>query len=151
MVRLAYVVAVHLLLLVELRALLVDTRSVVSRVATESDVEVLQEGVATSEERLRGIGVGVDTGLAVEDNDTVGKVGSHDEIVLDDEGRLLGVHDVSLDNTRCNDTLLGVEVGGRLVDEVNIGGDTKGKDDGYALQFTTGQVLDFLVNEVLEL
>lgn len=52
----------------------------------------------------------VDTGLAVEDNDTVGKVGGHDEIVLDDEGSLLGVHDETLDDTRGNDTLLGIEV-----------------------------------------
>ena len=146
-----HVVATQLLLLVELRSVLVDTRSVVGRITTEGDVEVLQEGVAAGEEGLGLVGMRVDTGLTVKDNDTVGEIGSHDEIVLDDEGRLLGVHDVSLDDSRGNDTLLGIEVGRRLVDQVDISGDTEGQDNGDTLQFTTGQVLDFLVNKVVEL
>lgn len=105
-----YVVAGKLLLLVKLGASFVDTRTVVGRVTTEGDVQVLQEGVATSEERLGLVGVGIDTGLAVEDNDTIGKVSGHDEIVLDDEGSLLGVHDESLDDTRGHNTLLGIEI-----------------------------------------
>lgn len=146
-----HVVAVHLLLLVELRAVLVDTRTEVGRVTTEGDVEVLQEGVAAGEEGLGLVGMSVDTGLTVKDDDTIGKISSHDEIVLDDEGSLLGMHDVSLDDTGGNDTLLGVEVCRGLVDEVDIGGHTKSEDDGDTLQFTTGQVLDFLVDEIVEL
>lgn len=151
MARNTHVVAVHLLLLVELRAVLVDTRTEVGRVTTEGDVEVLQEGVAAGEEGLGLVGMSVDTGLTVKYDDTIGKISSHDEIVLDDEGSLLGVHDVSLDDTGGNDTLLGVEVGRGLVDEVDIGGHTKSEDDGDTLQFTTGQVLDFLVDEIVEL
>lgn len=45
-----YVVAAELLLLVELRVRLVDTGAVVSRVTAESDVQVLQEGVAAGEQ-----------------------------------------------------------------------------------------------------
>jgi len=61
------------------------------------------------------------------------------------------VHDETLDDTGSNDTLLGIEVGTRLIDEVDIGRDTKSQDDSDTLQFTTGQVLDFLVDEVIHL
>ena len=40
-------------------------------------------------------GSGGDTGIAAEDDDTVGEVGGHDEVVLDDEGGLLSVQDES--------------------------------------------------------
>ncbi len=105
-----YVVAVQLLLLVKLRVQLVDTGPEVGRVTTEGDVEVLQEGVTASKQRLGLVGVSINTRLAVKDNDLVSEIGSHDEIVLDDEGGLLGVHDESLDDTAGNDTLFGVEI-----------------------------------------
>ena len=57
-------------------------------------------------------GGGGDGRLALKDDDTVGEVGGHDEIVLDDEGRLLRVHDEALDDAGRDDTLLGVEVPG---------------------------------------
>lgn len=147
----AYVVAAHLLILVELRALLVDTRAEVGRIATEGDVKVLEELVAAGQERLGLVGVGIDTRLAIEDNDAVGKVSGHDEIVLDNEGGLLGVHDETLDDARGNDTLLRVEVGRGLVNEIDVGGHTERENDGNTLQFTTGQILDLLVDEVIEL
>lgn len=143
------VVAVQLLLLVELRLVLIDTGAVVDGVTAEGDVQVLEEGVAARQEGLRRVGMGVDTRLSVEDDDTVGEVGGHDEIVFDDECGLLGVHDEALDDTGGNDTLLGVKVGGRLVDNVDIGGQAQGQDDGHSLQFTTRQMLDFLVDEIL--
>lgn len=145
------VVAVKLLVLIQLRIRLVDAGTEVGGVTAEGDIEVLEEGVAASEERLGLISVRVDTGLAVEDNDTVGQVSGHDEIVLDDKGSLLVVHDEALDDTRGNDTLLGVEVGRRLVNQVNVGRETESKDNGNTLQFTTGQVLDLLVDKVVEL
>lgn len=146
-----YVVATQLLLLVELRVLLIDTRAVVGGVTTEGDVQVLQESVAASEERLGGVGMGIDTRLAVKDNDAVSQVGGHDEIVLDDKGSLLVVHDEALDDARGNNTLLGVEVGRGLINQVDVGGETQREDNGNTLQFTTGQVLDLLVDEVVEL
>lgn len=104
------VVPAHLLLLVHLRLVLVDSRSVAVRVTAEGDVEVLEELVAAGEERLGGVGAGVDGGLAVEDDDAVGEVGRHDEVVLDDEGGLLAVHDEALDYAGGDDALFGVEV-----------------------------------------
>jgi hypothetical protein len=41
---------VHLLFLIELGVQLVDPRAIIGRVATESDVKVLQEFVAASEQ-----------------------------------------------------------------------------------------------------
>lgn len=146
-----YKVSGHLLFLIKLGVLLVDTRSKVGRIASEGDIKVLQEGVAACKERLGGIGVSINTRLAVKDNDTIGKIGGHDEIVLNDEGSLLGVHDESLNHSRGNDTLLGVKISGRLVNQVDVGGNSEGKDNGDSLKFTTGQVLDFLINEVIKL
>jgi hypothetical protein len=40
----------------------------------------------------------------------VSEVGGHDEVVLDDEGGLLGVQDVSLDHLRGGDALLTVQI-----------------------------------------
>ena len=147
----AYVVSIQLLFLVQLTVHLVDTGAEVGRVTAESNIKVLQETVAAGQKRFRGVGTGVDTGLAIEDNDSVSQVSGHDEIVLNDECRLLGVHDETLDDTGSNDTLLRVQVGRRLVNDVDVSRNTKGKHDGNTLQFTTGQVLDFLVNEILEL
>lgn len=146
-----YVVAAHLLFLVELRSKLVDTRAIVGRVTTESDVQVLQESVATSEEGLGTVGVGIDTWLTVENDNSVGEIGCHDEIVLNDESSFLGVHDETLNDTRGNDTLLGVKVGRGLINQVNICRHAESQHDSDTLQFTTGQVLDFLVDKVLEL
>lgn len=145
------VVAVQLLLLIQLGVQLVDAGAVVGGVTTEGDVEVLEESVAAGEEGLRGVGVGVKTGLSVKDNDTVSKVGGHDEIVLDDKGGLLVVHDETLNDTRGNDTLLGIKVGRGLVNQVDVSRETESQNNGNTLQFTTRQVLDFLVNEVVEL
>lgn len=145
------VVAAQLLLLVELRVQLVDTRTVVLSVTAESDVQGLQELVATSKEGLGLVGVCVNTGLSVKDNDTVGKVSRHDEIVLDDESSLLGVHDPSLDDLGSHNTLLGVEVGTGLVNDVDVGGLSEGQDNGDTLKFTTRQVLDVLVNKAVQL
>ena len=144
-------VAGQLLLLVHLTVVLVDTGTVAVGVTTEGDVQALQEPVAASDQGLGGLSAGVDGGLTVEDNDTVSKVGGHDEIVLDDESGLLGVHDETLDDTSSNDTLLGVQVGRGLVNQVDVSGHTQGQDNGDTLQFTTRQVLDFLVDEIVHL
>ena len=89
--------------------------------------------------------------MAIEDDDSVREVRSHDEIVLDDESSLLGVHNEALDDAGRDDTLLGVEIGAWLVNEVDVGWHTESEYDGDTLQFTPGKVLHFLVNEVIEL
>ena len=63
---------------------------------------------------------GLDTRLAVVDDDSVGEVGGHDQIVLDDEGRRLAVQDEPLDHAAGDDALLRVEVGARLVLERSV-------------------------------
>lgn len=141
----------QLLLLIKLGVELVDARAVAVGVATEGNVEVLEELVAAREQGLWGVSAGLDGGLAVEDDDAVGEVGGHDEIVLDDEGGFLGVHDEALDDAGGDDTLLGVEVGGGLVDEVDVCGHAEGEDDSDTLEFSAGEVLDFLVDEVVHL
>lgn len=71
--------------------------------------------------------------------------------MLDNEGRLLAVHDEALDDAGGDDALLAVEVGGWFVDEVDVSGDAKGEDNGHALEFAAGEILDFLVDEIVEL
>ena len=50
-------------------------------------------------------GRGGDRGLALKDNDTVGKVGCHDEIVLDNESGLLRMQDESTTEFRLKNPL----------------------------------------------
>ena len=48
-------------------------------------------------------------------------------------------------------TLLGVQVGRRLVDQIDVGRLAQAQRDGYTLQLTTGQVAHLLVHDVLDL
>lgn len=52
---------------------------------------------------------GSNGGFTLENNNTVGQVGCHDEIVLNDKRRLLGVEDESFHDFGGNDTLFGVQ------------------------------------------
>ena len=141
----------QLLFLVHLTLVLVDTGAVAVRVTTEGHVQAAQETVATGDQGLGGVGVSVNGRLTVEDNDTVGKIGGHDKVVLDNEGSLLGVHNETLDDSGSDNTLFRVEVRTRLVDQVNVGRHSKSQNNSDTLQFTTGQVLHFLVDEVVNL
>mmetsp|Transcript_9373 Transcript_9373/g.28171 ORF Transcript_9373/g.28171 Transcript_9373/m.28171 type:complete len:354 (+) Transcript_9373:2157-3218(+) len=138
-----------LLLLVLEGLSLVNAGPVVGGIPPEGDVQVLQECIHASEEGLRGMGSGILGGCAIIHNHTVCKVGSHDEIVLHDECRLLAVHDESLDHLSGNNTLLGVQVGGGLVDEVHVGGHAQAHGDGHSLQLSSRQVLHLLVHQLL--
>jgi hypothetical protein len=126
----------------------------IRRITSEGDVERLEELVHSGQQTLGSSGIRLDCGFALEDNDSVGKVGSHDlyvrhhpcdwdrethEIVLDDKGGPLGAHDKLLDDLARVDTLLRVKVCRGLVNEQNIGGDTKHKTDGDSLQLSSRQ------------
>jgi hypothetical protein len=63
-------------------------------------LELLEELVHSGEETLWRCGGALDGGPSFVDDHSVGQVGGHDEVVLHDEGRLLGVHDVTLDHLR---------------------------------------------------
>jgi hypothetical protein len=88
------------------------------------------------------------------------------EIVLDNESSSLGRHDEFLDNFTSVDTLFGIEVCRRFIDEQNIGWNTEYETDGDSLQLSSGQSrdelaivaqrsmslrLDILVNDWLDL
>lgn len=74
---------------------LIDTRSSVLRVASESDLKRLQEHVHTSEETLRRRRKRLERGGTFEYDDSIGQIRRHDEIVFDHEGGLFAVADVS--------------------------------------------------------
>lgn len=84
----------------------IDAWTEAVRVTAERNVEIFQEAVAASEEALWLVGASVYGGLPIEDHDTVCEVCSHNEIVLDYESCLLGMHNEALDHARRNDTLL---------------------------------------------
>lgn len=104
----------------------------------------------------------LDGGRTVEDDDSVGQICSHDEIVLDDECGSLRAHDELLDNLTCDNTLLRVEVCRRLIDQEDIGRNTQHKGNGNTLQLSSRQTgqsvpvitrysrLDILINNVLD-
>ena len=75
---------------------------VVVRISSEGDLELFQELVHSGEEGLRRAGRGLDGGLALEDDDAVGQVGGHDEVVLHDESGLFSVQDEALDHLNLN-------------------------------------------------
>ena len=85
--------------MIELRVVFVDARSVRVRITAEGDIQILQELVTAGKERLGRVGARIDSWLTVEDNDTVGKISGHDEIVLDDKSSFLSVHDETFDDT----------------------------------------------------
>jgi len=91
--------------------------------------------------------VGVLSRLTIKHNDLVSQVCSHDEIVLHDECSSLGLHDPTLHDLSGNDTLLGVQVRGWLIDKVDIARLSEGKYNSNALQFTTGQILNVLIEQ----
>ena len=77
---------------------LVDSWPEVVGVATEGDLQRLEEAVHSAEQRRRRARARLNGGLTVEDDHVIGEIGCHDEIVLNDEGGLLGVEDVALDD-----------------------------------------------------
>ena len=106
---------------------LVHARTVVRRVAAESNLKGRKEFVHASHQRLwsappesvhlqlvkcqknvRRCGCR-NGGLTLKHDDTVSKISCHDEIVLNDEGGLLSVENEPLDDFGCNDTLLRVQ------------------------------------------
>ena len=134
-----------LLLAVLDRVLFVDAGPEVCGVAAEGDVDAAEEGVGALDEGHGGAGGAVDAGLALVDDDAVGEVGGHDEVVLDDKGGALAVEDEALDDLGGDDALLRVEVGGGLVEEVDVGGLAVSVDVGDALVLAARELLVALV------
>ena len=58
--------------------------------------------------------------------------------MLDNESGPLGAHDEFLDNLTGVNTLFGVEVCGRFINEQNVGWDSEYETDGDSLQLSSG-------------
>ena len=111
-------------------------------ISPERDLQLRQKLVHSPEQRLGRVGDCLDRGLALKDDDPVRQVRGHDEVVLHDETGFLGVEDESLDDLGGHQSLLGVQVGRRLVDQVDVGRLAQTQGQGDALELTTGQILD---------
>mmetsp|Transcript_26675 Transcript_26675/g.74705 ORF Transcript_26675/g.74705 Transcript_26675/m.74705 type:complete len:450 (-) Transcript_26675:564-1913(-) len=81
---------------------------------------------------------------------TIGQVCGHDEVMLHHECSLLAVHDEALDHLRAVDALLRIKVSARLVNEVHIGGLAQGQCNRKALQLSTRQSLNAVVDDVID-
>ena len=58
--------------------------------------------------------------------------------MLDNESGPLGAHDEFLDDLTSVNTLFGIEVCGRFINEQNVGWDTEYETDGDSLQLSSG-------------
>ncbi len=124
-------------MLVLLRGILVNPGPVVRWITSKRNLHETQELVHARNKRLRLGAVGVNTGVSIEADDLVGHVGSHNEIVLYDEGGRLGDQDPALHYACRNNTLFGVEVSRGLVDKEDVAGLCKSENDSHALQLSS--------------
>mmetsp|Transcript_47634 Transcript_47634/g.120069 ORF Transcript_47634/g.120069 Transcript_47634/m.120069 type:complete len:424 (+) Transcript_47634:411-1682(+) len=90
------------------------------------------------------------TRLSFVNNHAVCQVGRHDEVVLHNECCLLGMQDVPLQDARRHDTLLDVEIRGRLVDQVDVSGLAECQHQGDPLELTTAQGLHLVVGDLID-
>lgn len=127
------------------RGYLVDSGTPVGGVTTKGDVELFEELVHASKQRLGRMSSALDGRHTVVVDDLVCQIGGHDEVVLHHKGSLAGVHDEAFDDFGGVNTLLTVEIGRGLVDEIDIGSFAQTQSDGYTLQLTTGQILHLLI------
>lgn len=145
------VVAFGLLFLILARVLLVNTRAEINWVTSESNVHQLKEFVHSRDHAFRGSARGFFGWDAIEQNDLVGHVGSHNEIVLNNEGSTLGRHNPSLHDLGGNDTLFGVEIGTGLINEINIAALSESEYNSHTLELTTRKSLHIVVQNLLNL
>jgi len=145
------VVTFGFLFLILARVHLVNTRAEINGVASKSDVHQLKELVHSRDHAFRGSAVGVFGWDTIEENDLVGHVGSHNEIVLNNEGSTLGRHNPTLHDLGGNDTLFGVEIGTGLINEINIAALSESEYNSHTLELTTRKSLDIVVQNCLNL
>jgi hypothetical protein len=125
------------LLLIQNRVELINPGSVVRRISSEGNAQHVQELVHSVNQSLRRVGPALEAWLSLVDNNLIGKVGGHDEVVLDNKGSLLIVEDESLEHSGADDSLLAVQVGGRLIDQVGVCSFGKGQNNGNSLQLSS--------------
>lgn len=99
------------MLLIQNGVELVDPRTEVSRISSECDAQHIQELVHTVHQTLGSVRYTLNARLALVDDDLVGQVGRHDEVVLDHKGSFLVVQNKPLEDSGADDSLLTVQVG----------------------------------------
>src|SRR6201996_5390976 len=129
--------------------MLINSWSISIWIATECYVKTLQEPVTSCQETLWRVGFAINTWLTVENNHSICQISCHYEIVFDDKGSLLRMHDKPLNDAGSNDTLFGIQICRWLINEIDISWNTKCQNNGNALQFTTRQILNFLINKII--
>lgn len=71
--------------------------------------------------------------------------------MFNDEGSAFRAHDPALHYLSSNYTLLGVEIGTRLIDQVNIARLGETEDNGHTLELTTGECLHIVIEELIDM
>jgi hypothetical protein len=130
---------------------LVDSGSEVGGISSESNTHKSQELVHARNQILRAVGNTISTGSTFVNDNQISKISGHDEIMFNDETSLLGVQDESLDNLRGDNSLFGIQISRRFINQVNISRLTESKNNSNSLKFTTGKSLNFVVLKMIDL
>jgi hypothetical protein len=99
---------------------LVYPRSEVLTIPPECYLQTAQKLVHTQQQRGRGIGTSSERRGAFKHNYTVSQVGGHYEIVFYNKRCFLCMQNEPFDNLGSHQTLLRVQIGGRLINQVDI-------------------------------
>lgn len=131
--------------------MLVNPRSEIVRVATECDIHQSEETVHTCDETLRGRSISLYSWRSAEDDDLIGQVGCHDEIMLDNERSSLGVHNPAFHDTSGKNTLFRVKVRRGFINQVQIARLGECDNQSDTLKLTTRQSLHLIVEKRLDI
>jgi len=129
----------------------VDSRSEVGGISSEGDTHQAQEFIHSADQVLRSVSNTISTRSTFVNNNQIGKISGHDEIVFNDETSLLGVQDESLDNLGSNNSLFGIQISRRFIDQINISGLTESQNQSDSLKFTTREGFNFVIFNVVDM
>ena len=99
------VISALFLFTVEGRIQFIDSRSVVGRVSSEGDIHKGQEFIHSIDQILWSVSHTIRSRGSFINNDLIGEISCHDEIMLHDEGCLFGIQDISFDDSGGYDSL----------------------------------------------
>jgi len=129
----------------------VDSGSEVGGISSEGDTHQAQEFIHSADQVLRSVSNTISTRSTFVNNNQIGKISGHDEIVFNDETSLLGVQDESLDNLGSNNSLFGIQISRRFIDQINISGLTESQNQSDSLKFTTREGFNFVIFNVVDM
>lgn len=129
----------------------VNSGSEVGGISSEGDTHEAQEFIHSADQVLRSVSNTISTGSTFINNNQIGKISGHDEIVFNDETSLLGVQDESLDNLGSNNSLFGIQISRRFINQINISRLTKSQHQSNSLKFTTGKSFNFIILNMINM